>query len=571
MNDMFYKNMRFIKLRFPEIAIRLEKTQAGKFYAGTEISKTGKAVPFFSNGNAVHSKYNPEKEAEKIFGGEEDFVLFCGIGGGFYIEYFLNNFKNKICAAFEYDYSSLRNIIELCDLSGILKNENFILLPPVSSKEFVNSFTASYIPVLYGSFSVKILRSWENFFYGSANREINRISFLEKINESLDIIKADVSTQACFGKIWLRNIFRNLKTASEIYPEIPKTYTEKTALILGAGPGLEFVLQKIRQNRNDFVLFACDTAFRVLADNKIEADFFVSVDPQAVSFMHCTMPFSKHTVGIFDLCANPLCVRLFAENGNNFFFVSGTHPLTQYAASFSAFPILDTSAGTVAAAALDAAKKLSFKNIGFAGLDFAYTNGKAYASGSYLSKMFITEAVKTKTEETFFADLMFRTETKAICGFSPAQDFCFEKYSANNFEAAKSFAQNYFAFAENSDCGSCSGKTDIPSLQKNKAEGYGGITYTTKLLDGYKKLFFESLIRENKILWQKKDFAKFGYDSFLNNLKEKVRNKDRKIIPAFLPFFMWKYKTINRKVIKEKLFFEIELVLKEVLSYNTAK
>lgn len=521
MNGFFFKNFQHIKIRFPEIAKELEKYESGGFYIGIQQAKTGKQVPVLSNGKLMHSKYNPEHEAEKIFDGKEEFVLFGGIGGGFQIEYFLKTFKDKTCAAFEYDYPSLKKLLELCDISQILRNQRFILLPPLISEDFEKSFISSYIPILFGGLSVKTLPAWAIFFLNktenvlSVPKVFSTDIFSDKINGALEKIKADVSAQAVFGKIWMRNILLNLKTASVFKPKFPEVHKEKTAFILGAGPSLEEKLKTIKENRNAFVLFASDTAFRILTENKIETDFFVSIDPQVISVQHCFLPFPKNTTGIFDLCANPMCINRFLKNGNEFFFTASAHPLAGYASAFSPFPSLSSNSGTVICAALDAAKKLGFTNFEFAGADFAYTDGKAYARGSYLSALYGKDAVKTKTEETLFTDLMFRTEVFPI---------------------------------------------------KNN----GKITYKTKLLDGYKEYFSQSINSIQNEFWLEKDFSKFDFNSFVKKLEKDIKKQENGITRLFLPFFTWQLKTLNKKVTKEKLFFEIELVLQQILRYNEA-
>lgn len=540
MKEIYSKNLRYIEKRFPEIAQYLEKSKSSDTYMSVIQSKTGCFVPILSDGSLMHSKYNPEHEAERLFDGTEEFVLFCGIGGGFHINYFLKKFIKKNCAALEYDYSSLKKLIEICDISELLKNERFILLPPINSNNFEKYFLSAYIPIIHGNLSIKSLRTWKNFFLNlSSNEKIsnnkNSLNFTEKINtpaaesqdkcsnfnlsskinNALETIKTDISTQARFGKIWMRNILINLKTASKFSPEFPRTDTSKTALILGAGPCLEEAITKIKENRDKFILFSSDTAFRILIENKIEIDFFISIDPQTVSIQHCFLPFSKNVIGIFDLCANPLCIDTFLKNGNKLFFVSSSHPLTEYAALHFPFPSINSSSGTVSAAALDIAKKIGFKKIETAGLDFAYTNGKAYARGSYLSNLYINQASKIKPEESLFTDLMFKSE--------------------------------------------------VTALEKNNK-----ITYKTKLLDGYNKFFSENINSTQTEIWDKSLFSKFNFNFFIKNLTNDVKKHKNNIIPIFLPFFAWRYKNTGKKVTKENLFFEIELVLQEILRYNEA-
>jgi len=499
--NFYEKNINVLKIRFPHIAKKIENADCSHNYINIQYSKTGIPLPCFKNGNILHSKYNPKKEAERLFSKNEAFVLFCGFGAGIHIRYFLNNFKDNYCAVSESNLPDLKSLLQQMDFTDIFLNSKFTLLPCLDENEFENELIQTYIPVLHGNFEVKFLRPWENYYEDFLPR------FSEKIQNALTKIKNDTATQASFGKIWMRNILLNLKTASKISPELPKTDTSKTAYILGAGPSLEYTFDEIKQKRECFVLFAADTAFQVLTAQNIIPDFFISIDPQTVSYSHCFRPFNTHTTGIFDLCANPLTVRNFLQNGNEFFFTTGGHPFTQYAAAFSPFPYCDTSTGTVAGAAKYAALALKFKTLKFGGLDFAYTNGKAYSRGTYLSKYFFKSAYKNSPAETKFCELMFRTNTQ------------------------------------------------------KKIES-GKITYKTELLDSYSASFN---LKKDVSEWHNADFKNFPYADFIFKLKQDSKKNNKNLKTAFLPYLTFKSKMVYTK---KDNFLNLELALSDILEYT---
>ncbi len=501
--DFYENNLEAVKKRFPHLEKKIREAKESSDYGPFQISKTGICIPCLKNGNLLHSKYNPEREAKRFFSSNEGFILFCGLGSGIHIHYFLYNFKNNQCAACESDFGALKILLQKIDFTSIFLHPNFTLLPPLDDFYFEKDFIGTYLPILHGSFKVKILRAWEDYY-------ANRLpSFQKKIESGLCKIKNDTATQAAFGKIWMRNILLNLKTASDIQPKAPKPDRTKTAYILGAGPSLENTIKIIKQNRNDFVLFASDTAFPVLTAHGIYADFFISIDPQAVSYSHCFKPFSSSVTGIFDLCANPLTVRTFLQNGNKILFTAGAHPFAQYAASFSPFPYCNTSSGTVAGAAKYSAFALGFKNIQFAGLDFAYTDGKAYSKGTYLSKLFFKEAVKISPIETKFCNVMFRTAVE----------------------------------------------------KKNIS---GKITYTTELLNGYKSVF---RIIESVPKWKDTEFKKFPYSDFIFKIRSDAQKNAACLKTVFLPYLIYKTKIAYNVHNNKKEVPNLELILSEFERY----
>ena len=502
--SIFDKNIDALKKNNYKLVKEIIRAEEKSDYSQTELSKTGRTLPILKNGKHLHSKYDPLKEAERFFTGNENFVLFCGLGSGIHIEYFLNNFTTKACAVTDTDFANLKALFKIIDFSRILSNPNLYFLPPLESENFESEFINNYIPILHGNLEVKLLKPWEDFYK-------EKIPYFQaKIKNSLEKIKTDVSTQAVFGKIWMRNILLNLKTASLINPKRPKLDLNKSAYILGAGPSLEKALNTIIDKRSSLYLFVSDTAFSVLEAAGIEADFFVSIDPQNISYAHCFKPFTKNVIGIFDLCANPILPREFLQNGNSLFFTSGSHPFAQYAAQSSPFPYMETGGGTVALAAKSAAISLGFKDIYFAGLDFAYTDGKAYSNGTYLSKQFIKTADRFSNLETKFCDLMFRTSVKKI--------------------------------------------------EKN-----GKITYTTELLEGYKSFFYSNDGALNKKLWGKKDFSIFPYNDFIKSLKQALKTNNPMFKRLFLPYFTYLSKKLSKNISD---FADLELVLSEILEYT---
>ena len=58
------KNLAAIAEKNKALYARLHAIEANDDYRENVIAKTGQTIPVFKNGHALHSKYNPEKEAE---------------------------------------------------------------------------------------------------------------------------------------------------------------------------------------------------------------------------------------------------------------------------------------------------------------------------------------------------------------------------------------------------------------------------------------------------------------------------------------------------------------------------
>lgn len=407
-DDVFGKNIEAIAPRFPYLLSTLSKERPDLSPYTTRLTKTGLSVPVDSAGTVLHSLYDPEREARQIVDQipGDSFVLFAGIGGGYHVREFLRRRPNARCAICESGVVEFRSLLRQFDFSDILSNPHLLFVSYCDDPAISDRLSEGYLPAIHGNFSLLPLRPW-------LNRHGSEYAALElSIKHALERISADYSVQAHFGRIWLRNFAQNLAMLSTAQGTLPKFDVSKEAVIAAAGPGLEACLDELHAHRDEYVIFATDTAFSTLCDSGIQPDAFVSIDAQSISVRHAMHRFVPSMTVIMDLCGNPGIVRIARKYGCNLIFAAGGHPLARYAATFSPLPGLDSSSGTVTVAAFDAARSCGFSKIRVCGADFAYTGGKPYARGTYLSATFDGTSSRLNPAETQYDILMFRTAVR---------------------------------------------------------------------------------------------------------------------------------------------------------------
>ena len=381
-------------------------------YSGTIKSKNGDDIPLFANGKPMHSKYNPQNEAEvfasSIKSDGQAFIVIAGIGGAFHIESTMQKFPDAFILAIEADRESLEFCRQFPAVKKALSSENFLAC---TAEEAAENVSKRYIPSLYGDCIFICQRAWEN-----ENASILP-SVKQKIMEELKRISQDYSVQAHFGGQWQRNIIENL-SAFRKNPGI-KLNSKLRAAVIAAGPSLDKSMEKLLRQRDSYCIISTDTALGSLARKNIKPDAIVSIDAQRVSATHFfALPLleGEKPVCVFDIASNRNAVEYAKSLGCPIFFIRSAHPLASLALDGTSVPLTESGSGTVTIAACDFARQQGFCEIELFGADFCYSEGKPYAKGTYLEPNFLSGCTRTLTGEQMNSALMFRTELEKTDG-----------------------------------------------------------------------------------------------------------------------------------------------------------
>lgn len=376
-------------------------------------AKNGSQIPVFLSGRTMESRYNPERDCQNLLDSiseSGDFFLVLGAGSGIFIKLLSIKFPAAKIICLELYKEDLDFLSKLKTIAAMRANPNVIFS---SLGEIENILIQNYLPAKYSTFKIIEQKGWVN-----ENKD-----FIAQINsvlqKTLGIISADFSVQAHFGKIWNSNILNNSRLAEkcnskELFESI-KNHTDKTAVIVGAGPSLDKSLEIInKKNRSNYFVIATDTAGHALLKRNIQPDVIISIDAQSVSYNH----FINHkaeknnTLYAFDLCSNWSAAKHICDSTDKVFFFTSGHPLAGAIniSNGKALPELFSGAGTVTITALDLAVQTGFTDILVLGADFSYSNGKAYTAGTYLDALYNSTSSKLSESEKTFTKLMFRTE-----------------------------------------------------------------------------------------------------------------------------------------------------------------
>ena len=338
------------------------------------LSRSGDPVPSINRDGRdfpMHSLFDPFKEGQKLIATYplKGMKIFFGLAGGYQIRPFLADSKILII---DPDESLLMSLLTELDFHDLLSHSQVYLLCRPDHKTLSSWLKGLYNPLLDGNFQVIPHRAY-----------IEKDVFLpyeRMIKSILEEISSDCSTQKRLGRQWQRNIILNLSRVcrSPFTPDLIQGFDR--AVITAAGPGLEREMDGLSRRSPGTFLLSVDTALPALLEKGIVPDGVITIDPQAIGYLHFMgkLPFS---------------CRVFADWGaplppgieeSRIYWFSSPHPLCRYFRRKGRLPLPEIeTGGNVTQAALALLRHSSIREITLLGADFSYPEGKPYCRGSY--------------------------------------------------------------------------------------------------------------------------------------------------------------------------------------------
>lgn len=351
---------------------------------------------------AIHSRYNPRREAAKLAGSVAPgaTVVVEGFGLGYHIEALLAQRDPFRVLVIDKDTSLFGAAARSRDLTRILRDPRVRIAIAPGASDFPPLVGEVFQPLFAGTVESVSLIPWtrldSEWFAG------RRRWFHAAAEGVLD----DVAAQCRFGLRWTRNSIVNLVTAGgspalnrELESGSPgNRLSERRAIVTAAGPSLPRTLESLRID-GEYVV-ATDTSLPALAHYGIVPREVLSLDCQQVSYHHFFRRLPKKSRGLFEVASPPSLLRR-AERASLFL---GEHPLHGYFGRRRPDLLrLDTRGGNVTSVAVDYLRLRGFREIDVLGADYGYPKLAGYANPSFLQHHLQTRATRLSPLETLIA------------------------------------------------------------------------------------------------------------------------------------------------------------------------
>lgn len=215
---------------------------------------------------ALHSPYNPEKEAERFVSTikcdfSPSFIVITGACLSYCVPFLRNKFPKAKIISIQYSFDFVKTN-DLFDKNFVVDNFNSIW-----------SDLLSYIGEEDSNFTLFL--SWKP----SENAYIEEFKHTwNEIKQFIVTSKNVLATRIFFNKRWLKNTLKFFLYSKNISFEVLKKMQNKAILLVASGPSLQKMIPIIKQQRKNLFILAVSSSVTPLLTHKIKPDACISTD-----------------------------------------------------------------------------------------------------------------------------------------------------------------------------------------------------------------------------------------------------------------------------------------------------
>ena len=233
----------------------------------------------------------------------------------------------------------------------------------------------------------------------------------EAVGELVQRSGVNDATHRLRARVWIQDVFANIDLLRDhpTFLALARQYQGVPAFIVGAGPSLGKNGRLLAEATKKGIVFALNSSARALDSYGVEPQVLACMESIDVSHLFEKVSYIDRVVRAISLTGHPKTLR------------SGRGPLLPIFESIAlqnaplqaliGFPGLPVS-GSVSTLAFSLAERLGCSPIVFVGQDLAYTDGKAYATGTPYQESRVRLAADGTTIEHDWCDTLKTTHNQ---------------------------------------------------------------------------------------------------------------------------------------------------------------
>lgn len=346
-------------------------------------------------GISLHSRIDPRREAERAvkegLPQESEGVVVFGFGLGYHVEAILSRLPRTKVWVVEPDPIFFQAALELRPCEWIVTHPRVRILLGTDGS-VMDQLVHSLEEVRFTLYRYRPSVELHGDFYRELERRLQRVISRRQVN---------LNTLARFGKLWVRNLSRNLPLLSQYggIETLKGRFASVPALVIAAGPSLDEVLPHMGTLREKFILIAVDTSYLTCLRSDVEPDFVVVMDPQYWNTRHLDRAVQTSSRLVSEPSTHP---SIFRKLTGKTFLAGSLFPLGRYVEEKIGKRATLGAGGSVSTSAWDLARILGCNPIVMAGLDLAFPHKRTHCHGSYFEERIFSIRTRLEPEETHF-------------------------------------------------------------------------------------------------------------------------------------------------------------------------
>lgn len=362
-------------------------------------------------GVSLHSRIDPKREAERAvkecLPQDAEGIVVFGFGLGYHVEAILSHLPRARVWVVEPDPFFFQSALDLRDCSNLASHHRVQIFLGTDER-VVDYLLHSIEETPFTIYRYRPSMELHSDFYRDVERRLQRVLSRRQVN---------LHTLARFGKLWVRNLSRNMHLLS-LYGGIETLkgkFSSIPALVIAAGPSLDDILPHLATLQEKFLIIAVDTSYQACMRFHVEPDILVVMDPQYWNTRHLDRGVLYSSRLVSEPSTHPAIFRKF--HGNTF-LAGSLFPLGRYLEEHIGKRAPLGAGGSVATSAWDVARLLGCNPIVMGGLDLSFPQKRTHCKGSFFEERIFSIRTRLEPEETHF----FRYLQEATPLFQPSND-----------------------------------------------------------------------------------------------------------------------------------------------------
>ena len=420
-------NRNELRLRNRELLVHLSTFEKNHedFKASVEPSRAGVLtlkLEIDGRTQYIHSKYDPEKEAERLISQLEDIgnskhILFVGSGLGYHIQKFTEQYPTMKFSIYEPNEEVLVSYLSNQKLNDLpLSNLGTIFTGSDESK--LHEEIATLLQSSNSQLRIYTLPVYESL-YGDQIKVI-----MQKSLVSLKEKQSALVTNLSFQKRWTVNSIKNfptvLKTPNILHDIDRSTFEGKPAIIVAAGPSLNEEFENLRyiKEKGLAYIFSVGSAINALVEHGIYPDAACTYDPQDINYRVIQIIKDKKIKEIPLVFGSSVGFETL-ENypGEMLHMITNQDTVSPQLLDTSQSIGIVLDAPSIAIVTFQLLTQLKVNPIVLVGQNLSFQNNKRYASGIEYDN-FENELSEEKQKETFTIKDVYGSDIQTDDGYN---------------------------------------------------------------------------------------------------------------------------------------------------------